>query len=74
MLSTLKNPRSLLDGPASPAPRYEGDWLAEEQHNARLLCAILAVCMALVSLFIAIRLYTQLSIHRKLEIEDCKPE
>jgi hypothetical protein len=48
------------------------DFLAGDGSNARLLYFVLAICMPLASLFILIRIYTQLCVVGKFELEDCR--
>lgn len=40
--------------------------------NGRLLYTVLAICMPIVSLFLLMRIYTQLCVVGKFELEDCR--
>lgn len=62
--------QAILRGPALAAPTSSND--VNQQGNSRMLLIIVSIWLVVAGLAIIFRLYTQLSLHNRIEFTDCK--
>ena len=71
-LGTSKFIMEMINPASHLSPRDVHDYLGGDGSHARLLYIALSVCMPIASLFILIRIYTQLCVVGKFQLEDCR--
>jgi hypothetical protein len=70
MASSTDKLEAMLNGPALAPP--DNSAVASQMGNSHLVYVMLSLCMAVAGLSIALRMYTQISVHGKLDVADCR--
>jgi hypothetical protein len=70
MTTSTDKLQAMLNGPALALPNDSA--AASQMGNSHLVHVMLSLCMVVAGLSIALRIYTQISVHGKLEMADCR--